>query len=957
MVDVLSGLLERDRELKSLADGFERAVAGEASVLLIEGEPGLGKSSLLDHAARIAAERSFKVLRARGGMLERTLGWGIARQLFEDLIVRAPAAERRALLRGSAALAGPVLGVGSVSGEPGPLGDRRLEHGLTWLVSNLTERAPLALLIDDAQWADDAGLEWLLYLVRRAERMPLVLIVATRSGEPDAPRELLDPLAAEPVTSTIVLAALTIGGVEALLERTCHATVDREFGQACLEWTGGNPLFLTHLASELQTGGIEPVRSAAPSVRRLMPAGASRVTLLRLARLSEAAIALARAIAVLESAAQLLIAAKLADLGEDDAVRALDELVDARLLAPGYPLRFAHPLVGGIVYEDQSPGRRAIAHRRAARLLADVGEEPGRVAAQLMRSEPAGDPWVVEELRAAAERELVRGSPATAARLLRRALSEPPAAASITGTLFELGTAESLLGAPEAIETLRRGLAAATDPRTRAEIAVMLGRLLVGTGDPAAAVGVLERVADAVDWDDAGLRLKLEAALVNAARTQVDTLAVIPGRLRAALAHIDDDTHGGRLIAAQLSWGLTAMGAPAARAVELARRGLAGGRLIRDAPEAPEAYLGATHMLAFADELDEADELFGQAIALARRAGSEANFAAASCFRAYTRYLRGALADAELSARDALRTAPDSPALTLIRGLATAYLVLALLERGDVRGAVEVLADGPPAPETAPVTWVTELMFAHGRTQLVQDRPAEAAELLLGCGRRTARWGVVNPAWLPWRSEAALALHAAGPGTESQRLADQELELARQFGARRPIGIALRARGLIERGSAGIELLRESVDVLADSPARLEYARSLVALGCALRRSNRRAEARGPLTDGFQLADRCGARPLAEQARLELEASGSRPRSVIRSGADSLTASERRVCDLALSGKSNPEIAQSLFVSRATVESHLHSAYRKLDISSRSELAGVLSVGAVMPSDAVASHQ
>jgi DNA-binding CsgD family transcriptional regulator len=237
------------------------------------------------------------------------------------------------------------------------------------------------------------------------------------------------------------------------------------------------------------------------------------------------------------------------------------------------------------------------------------------------------------------------------------------------------------------------------------------------------------------------------------------------------------------------------------------------------------------------------------------------------------------------------------------------------------------------------------MMFAAGRAALVRGQPDVAAEWLLGSGRRAVGWGVVNPAWIPWRSEAALALHQLGEIERAKRLCDEELELARRCGAGRPLGIALRARGLVDGGHDGIELLRESRAVLAASPAMLERAQTLIALGAALRRRNARSEARETLTEGLVLAEDCGAAPLADEARTELTATGARARSEYRIGADSLTPSERRVCELAARGKSNPEIAQLLFVTRATVESHLHSAYRRLDISSRNELADALAEG------------
>ena len=209
-------------------------------------------------------------------------------------------------------------------------------------------------------------------------------------------------------------------------------------------------------------------------------------------------------------------------------------------------------------------------------------------------------------------------------------------------------------------------------------------------------------------------------------------------------------------------------------------------------------------------------------------------------------------------------------------------------------------------------------------------------------GERLTALGVFNPSHSAWRSKAALLLQGSGDGRAALELVGEEVERARRWRAPRPLGAALRAAGLIEGGADGLELLRESVEVLSSSPALLERARSLTELGAALRRGNRRAEAREPLAEGLELAGRCGAAPLVEQAHAELLATGARPRRLVRTGLDSLTPSERRVARMAAGGATNREIAEALFVTPKTVEMHLSHAYRKLDIQGRSQLASVM---------------
>jgi DNA-binding NarL/FixJ family response regulator len=166
--------------------------------------------------------------------------------------------------------------------------------------------------------------------------------------------------------------------------------------------------------------------------------------------------------------------------------------------------------------------------------------------------------------------------------------------------------------------------------------------------------------------------------------------------------------------------------------------------------------------------------------------------------------------------------------------------------------------------------------------------------------------------------------------------------LARRWGAPRALGQALTTAGLVAGGEPGLELLREAVAVLADSPAQLVRARALIELGAALRRRNRRSDAREPLAGGLELAQRCGAWALAERAREELIATGARPRRAMRAGIDALTPSERRVAHLAAGGQTNRDIAQALFVTEKTIETHLSHAYQKLAIHSRSQLTSAL---------------
>jgi DNA-binding CsgD family transcriptional regulator len=198
------------------------------------------------------------------------------------------------------------------------------------------------------------------------------------------------------------------------------------------------------------------------------------------------------------------------------------------------------------------------------------------------------------------------------------------------------------------------------------------------------------------------------------------------------------------------------------------------------------------------------------------------------------------------------------------------------------------------------------------------------------------------PSMLPWRSSAALALRRLGRRDRALELLDHELELASAAGVERAVSRALRIRGLVEGGPAGTESLRRAVSVLDGVGPRLERTAGLVELGAALRRSGLRREAREPLHAAFAAAVEGGATALAERARAELAAAGSRPRRPVLTGADALTSSERRVARMAAEGMTNREIAETLFVTIKTVEWHLRHTFRKLEVDGRRQLAAAL---------------
>jgi DNA-binding CsgD family transcriptional regulator len=311
---------------------------------------------------------------------------------------------------------------------------------------------------------------------------------------------------------------------------------------------------------------------------------------------------------------------------------------------------------------------------------------------------------------------------------------------------------------------------------------------------------------------------------------------------------------------------------------------------------------------------------------------------AAALFRAYTHIRRGDLYAAE---SDIARFS-ELMQWETARMYGYAYQAELAVERGELDRADELVRESG-LPEDIPANGaLTFFQMARAKLRLEQRRYADAVRELESLRDNLDALGVKDSLLYDWRSYLALALNAADRREEALPLALEGVDRARVWAAPHSVGVALRSLGLIEGGTSGEKLLREAVDVLEGSQARLEYARSLVELGAALRRSNKRAESREFLRQGLELAHKLGASALEEHAQTELAATGARPRRLMLSGVESLTPSERRVAEMAADNMTNKDIAQALFVTPKTVEVHLSSVYRKLEITSRAQLPGAL---------------
>jgi DNA-binding CsgD family transcriptional regulator/tetratricopeptide (TPR) repeat protein len=935
----VDGLFERDRELAAVAGLIGPTLSG-GRLLAIEGPPGIGKTALIARAKALAQEAGMEVLGGRGTEFERRFSYGVARQLFEPFVARLPARERAEVLAGAAALAAPLFDVAQLAEDSAADSSLATLHGLYWLTANVAARRPLLLAVDDLHWCDVPSLRWLAYLLPRMEGLNLLVLLGLRPAEPGEDEVLIGQIVSDPLATIVRPAPLSTEATTRLV-REALPEADDAFCAGCREETGGNPLLLRELVYAVAAEDLAPTEANMTRLHELGARAGSRAVSLRLSGLPPEATALAQAVAVLGDDADPRHAAALAGLDGQAASEPAGALARADVLRPHPPLGFVHPLIGAAIYDALPPLEQETAHARAARLLAAAGAEPERVAAHLLRSPPAADPQVVATLRDAARRAGSRGAPESAVAYLRRGLAEPPPAAERADVLLQLGSVEALVRGDAAIEHLREAHGLVDDPIKRSEIALKLGRqlfLLRGEEADAVLVGALEELSGA----DPELGRMLEAALItkdlfvpSLHQKAVERLARV--RNRSA----DARTLGEKLLLSLLAYHDARAGAPAAEAVALTRRALAEGTLITEDPSGT-AFVPPCTVLAMAD-LDEALTVYDDALAEAHRRGSPFGFAAVKVFRAQTSVWRGDLAEAEADAREALSVGQAWGVSARFAGHGAAFLADALMEQGKLDDAAAALSRAEQGDALATSARLLFLRDSNARLRILRGDVEGGLADLLDAGRSYDAVGSRNPAFISWRSQAALALLALDRHDEARTLAEEDLELARTWGAPRALGAALRVAGLIEAAERGLALLEEAVEVLAASPARLEHAKARTELGAALRRLNRRSAAREQLRRAVELATICGAAPLAARAETELLATGARPRRVALSGVASLTPSERRVAEMAAQGPTNREIAQALFVTQRTVEVHLTSIYRKLAITSRSQLAGALS--------------
>jgi DNA-binding CsgD family transcriptional regulator len=909
-----SELAGRRSEIEML-DGLVEAVrAGESRTLVIRGEPGVGKTALLEHMVERAS--GFRVARAAGVQSELELAFAGLHQLLAPMLDRLehlPGPQRDALRT--------AFGVST-----GPAPDRFfVALAVLSLLSDAAEQQPLLCVVDDEQWLDRASTQVLAFVARRLGAEPVGLVVAARRTS--------DELAEMP---QLVVEGLPDRDARALLDSALTGPVDARVRDQVVSETRGNPLALLELVrgstpAELAggfglPGGVPLSQSIEDSFRRRLDALPAETR--RLMRLAAAD----------PVGEPLLVWRAAARLGID--VQAATPAAEAGLLELGTRVRFRHPLVRSAAYRSASVQERQEVHAALAEVT-DPEADPDRRAWHRAQAAPGPDEDVAEELERSAGRAQARGGLAAAAAFLERAATLTPEPALRTQRLLAAATTKRDAGGlDEALGLLVAVEARPLDPLRTAEVEHLRGEIALEQqrgGDAARLLLSAARRFEPLDRDLAReTHLEaLVAAMWGGELSSPGGVIAAADAARAAPPGPDPPRAVDVLLdglAIRLTEGYAAAAPTLARALELVLAPEAGagesGRWLWLAGARPSATVAL--------ELWDAESwhfLAARQAQVARDAGALVQLRLALHSVAGTHILAGELATAALLLEEdhLIAEATGNTPIAYTDMMRAAW-------RGEEAQASELIATTvQQATARGLGRFVTFAAYASsvlfnglGRHDAARDAAARAFE-----GDQVGR----DPLVLPELAEAA---SRTGDVELLRTVLERLSEHTRATPTDWALGIEARVRALLSEGDTAERLHRESIERLGRTRVRVELARGHLLYGEWLRRERRRVDAREHLRIAHDMLEAMGVEAFAERARRELLATGETVRKRAVETADELTAQEALIARLARDGLSNPEIGTRLFISPRTVKYHLRKVFIKLGISSRGELDRVL---------------
>jgi DNA-binding CsgD family transcriptional regulator len=944
-----SGILERDDDLSRCSAALDRGRTRAGAIVVIEGAAGIGKSELLTRLCAESAVRGIVPLGVRGNQRDQTVAFGGVRTLLARWIAGRSPREQQKLFHGAAAFARAPLGISTTQrGAPGAV--IGLIEAVYWLVVNATnlvgagqQDEALLFAVDDAHWLDEESLNWLEFLSDRLTGLPVLLVLAYRPYEP-APTSALMRIALR-ATEVVRPQPLSHDAVRTIVSRSLGRQrnvedPDETFCSAFLQHSGGNPFYLRWMLNLARDRRLEPTSAAAEEVGRLTPRQVVVYLNERLTGLGPAAQRLAQTLAVLGPGSSLERATQLAGLTAEEGKYEYDRLCQAAILTDEPAVDFCHPIIRGAVYDDIAPSLRSDIHLAAARLLRDADTGSDAVAVHLLQVRAAANPWVTDELCAAAGKAMAAGLSGTAARYLKRAVDEPPPPAQLCRVRLRHGQALALGEMAAALPELVAAYQQAPDDVLRTEAAIALAKTYGYANQLGNSVRLLDTAI--ARCEDSGARDQLTTEqLLWATWWADDPRRLDRMRLLDRIAPpLAGTTHVQRLLITMQAWSLVLRGEPRATALAAIGPVVRHGVAFADVDQGMEVATMTAFIHMYSDEVTVAGDLFTQAVREFDRDGWRGtHLAFAHTHLGNVALRQGRLADAVADADIALRLADRTGTGTPAEWFATGTLIEALTARGDVDRAAAVCANRNYAGPQPDALVLPIPQAVAGTLQLARHELPRAVATLRRTGSWLERAHLPNPSLCSWRFDLARALKHSAPD-EAQEIAATGLQQADRFGSPTVRGLAMRTLAALHPESA-VELLTESVRVLHDSPNRLEYARALAALGAALIQAGHPGDAGQPLTDALALADECDAPLLRVTVTQRLGSIGTtvdlRPRR-----ANVLQPRQRRVAQLAAAGRSEAEIAYSMVLSLETVTTLLREAREKLAARSLAELRSAL---------------
>ncbi len=913
------GLLERDDVIAAVERVLAELSAGRSASLYIIGEPGLGKTSLLDLAAALAARRGLATGYGRGRPMETTLPFGLMTQSLDSL--------------GAGGLLGDDEKVAASTTERAA----RFYGVMRWLEQRTG--GGLLLALDDMHWADADSLALISFIARRAEPLALGLVGCMRPWPQEAVQMAAD-LAHESRGVIRQLAPLSETASAELLESRVGRSLPPELVRRAHALCAGNPLLLGQLAVAIGNG--EDLPSAAGPAREAFGQG---VLLARFAGLPAAGMRCAQAASVLGTSFLPDIAAQLAGLAEADADAALEALGRSGLIGQGTGPRadFVHPLFRQALYEDLAGPVRTRLHSRAFAILRARGMD-AQAAEHAVLAGMAGDPAAVLVLERAAHTARRSGALAAAVTRFDEAVAM---AGELAGTALLLARAEALLASGQegcAIDAynalLSRPDLAAAD---RVVSLWMLARALVMAGQHDAAASAFSSAADLAAADDPVTAAEvLHDATFCRMRSSGPALA-LPFAARAR--ELTTRTGGALEVRAAADWGQVALmtGDPAgmAAAEPAAPWAVPASSLSWADPVKAGGGWGTINSFGYCARLverfDDADRAFVAVRQAADRLGAPEAIATLAVAHAYTLVRMGRLADALTAIEVALPLAELVPQTEAYAAVGMAHICLYMGRLDDsARWCERVQEIAAPRGERLALLFLWDVL---GHRRLRDGATAEACGLYLRIEADVIGMGIGEPCLPAWGRHAITAHVAGGRIDDARRVVGWLDAAAARLPCRFPRIAAATGRAQLAEAAgehdAAEQHYRAALALHEQVEMPIEHAETLLEYGCFMRRSGRRAMARTALARSVEIAEASAAGWLAGLAADELKVAGGRRRT---RDPTALSASEQRVAALAAAGLANAEIARQLYVSVSTVETHLEHIYSKLGIHSRYEL-------------------